>query len=224
MNIENKKTALVIGATGLVGTQLLKLLLNDNKYVKVKIFGRRSVEVEHPKLEEYIIDFATPEVWREKVKGDVLFSTMGTTKAKAGSKERQYEIDYTYQYNTAVTAAANGVKDYVLVSAVNANVDSSFFYPRIKGELEDVVSKLPFTTITIIRPSLLYGDRKEKRTLEDLGYYIYRAFNKIGLLRKHKPIPDKEVAQAMLYAYSINKEVNTYKGNELFALARKYKG
>lgn len=221
---KEKKTALVIGATGLVGTQLVNLLLEDKNYSKVKIFVRKSTSIQHPKLEEYIVDFAQSEEWRDKVKGDVLFSALGTTKAKAGSKERQYEIDFDYQYNTAVTAATNSVTDYVLVSATNANAESSFFYPRIKGELEDSVTKLPFATITIIQPNLLYGDRKEKRTIENLGLKVFKGLNKIGLLKSNKPIHGKEVAQAMLYAYKTAKGVTVHKGNELFTLAKEYKG
>lgn len=224
MNNNKQQTALIIGATGLVGSHLLDLLLTDDNYNTVKIFVRKSTTIKHPKLKEYIVDFEKPKEWRQEVKGDVLFSALGTTLAKAGSQEQQYQIDYTYQYNTAVTAAANGVSNYVLVSAANANMNSSFFYPRIKGELEDATSKLPFGTITIIQPNLLYGKRNEKRTLENFALKIFRGLNKISLLIKSKPIHGKEVAQAMLYAYQTAQGITIHKGNELFSLAKKYKG
>ena len=95
------KTALLIGATGLVGGALLDLLLNDNRFEKVKVFVRRSTGESHPKLEEYQVDFDTLLTWKEFLKGDVLFSALGTTLKKAGSKEAQYKIDYTYQYELA---------------------------------------------------------------------------------------------------------------------------
>lgn len=218
-----QKTAIVIGATGLVGFQLIKLLLEDNTFDKVKVFTRKKTGLEHHKLEEHVIDFAQPMGWRDNVKGDVLFSALGTTLSKAGSKDQQYEVDYNYQYNTAVTAAANKVRDYVLVSAANANLNSSFFYPRIKGELEDAVTKLPFTTITIIQPNLLYGSRQSKRTLENIGIKTFKSLNKIGILTGSKPIHGRDVAQAMLYAYEIANGISIHKGNDLFSLARKYK-
>lgn len=90
------KTAIIIGGTGLVGTQLVDLLLNDQEFEKIVVFGRKSLNINNQKLEEHLINFSTPEYWENLVKGDVLFSCMGTTLAKAGSKEKQYEIDFTY--------------------------------------------------------------------------------------------------------------------------------
>lgn len=218
-----QKTAIVIGATGLVGSNLVKLLLKDDDYEKVIVFVRRSTNLTDPKLEEHIVDFSKREEWRDEVKGDVLFSVLGTTLRQAGSKEAQYEVDYKYQYNIAVTAATNGVEDYVLVSAQNADPDSSFFYSRIKGELEDAVTKLPFNDIIIIRPGLLYGAREKLRKRESFAIGMFNFFNRLGIMKKWKPIHGKEVAQAMLYAYSIARGIESYSGTELFSMAAKYK-
>lgn len=216
------KTAIVIGATGLVGSQLVSLLLEDENYDKINIFVRRTTGVNNPKLHEHIVDFTQPDEWRHLIKGDVLFSAMGTTIKQAGSKAHQYEIDYNYQYNTAVTAATNGVKDYVLVSAIGAKTNSSFFYNRMKGELEDAVKNLPFRNITIIRPGLLYGARKEKRTLEEFGFRTLCFLNRHGFMKNRTPIHGKEVAQAMLYAESVADGICRHVGNDLFTLAAKY--
>ena len=217
-----QKTAIVIGATGLVGSHLVKLLLDNNDYERVNIFVRRPTGLTHPKLTEYIVDFDQRTTWRDQVKGDVLLSVLGTTLRQAGSKKAQYEVDYQYQYNTAVTAATNGVRDYVLVSAQNANLDSSFFYSRMKGELEDAVTKLPFKNIVIMRPGLLYGKRESFRKRETLAIALFNALNKFGLMRKWKPIHGKDVAKAMLYGYETARGIEYHTGNELFSMAAKY--
>lgn len=220
---DTKKTAIVIGATGLVGSHLVHLLLEDDEYKKVNVFVRRPTNIEHPKLREYVVDFDDRDTWRDKVKGDVLFSALGTTLKQAGSKEAQYKVDYTYQYDMAVTAASNGVRDYVLVSAQNADPNSSFFYARIKGELEASTSKLPFRNLIFIRPSLLYGKREHYRKRESLALCIINMFNKLGMLKNMKPIHGKDVAQAMLYAYRMAHGREAFTGTELFAMSAKYK-
>ncbi|RZK79076.1 MAG: NAD-dependent epimerase/dehydratase family protein [Pedobacter sp.] len=194
------KTALVIGATGLVGSELVKLLIADSRFGRVIVFARKSTTVTAEKLEEHIIDFDKPESWSDLVKGDVLFSCLGTTLSQAGSKDAQYKIDYTYQYQFAQAAATNGVKTYILVSSAGADPKSMIFYSRIKGELERDVKKLPFNSVYLIQPSLLVGERENSRFGEKLSFRILTALNSFGLFKKYKPITGNTVAKALLNA------------------------
>ena len=123
--------ALLIGATGATGKDLLELLLKDEEINQVDVFVRRELYVKHEKLNIHIIDFDKPEEWKHLVKGDVLFSCLGTTLKLAGSKEAQWKIDYEYQYQFAKIAKENNVNSYVLVSAANASSKSSIFYSKI---------------------------------------------------------------------------------------------
>ena len=213
-----KKKAIVIGSTGMVGTQLIQLLLENDQYTEIVSLVRRASKIEHPKLKEHIIDFDQPDKWKELVTGDVLFSTLGTTLAQAKSKENQFKIDYTYQYNVAEIASQNGVSRYVLVSSAGANEKSAAFYMNMKGKLEVAVKHLPFEFISIIQPGPLAGFRKEKRFAEALSIRILKFLNSFGLLRKFKPIDAKIVAQAMINATKTNKSAS-YSLNEVFHLA-----
>ena len=116
------KTAIVIGATGLVGSHITFQLLNDDRYEKVKIFVRRSLENKNPKLEEHLVDFDKLESWKQELIGDEIYSALGTTIKKAGSKDAQYKIDFTYQYEVAKTAAENSVPKILLVSSVRSKL------------------------------------------------------------------------------------------------------
>ena len=138
------KSAAMIGATGLVGGALLDLLLEDDRFSEVRSFVRRSSGRSHDKLREHVVDFRKPESFANDLVGDVLFSTLGTTRKKAGSQEAQREVDYTFQYETARSAAKNGVACYVLVSSTGANASSGLFYNRMKGQLDQAVSELGF--------------------------------------------------------------------------------
>lgn len=214
------KTALVIGATGLVGTELVKQLLNDDRFGKVIVFGRRSLENPHPKLTEHIIDFDQPHTWQHWVQGDILFSTLGTTLKQAGGKDAQYKIDYHYQFDFAKAASEQHVPVYVLVSSASASPDSKIFYSRMKGELERDISKLPFKSVSILQPSLLYGDRKEQRLGESIGYHVIRRLNALSILKKYRPIHAGTVARAMINAGIKNSEgKRTYVLDQIFQLA-----
>lgn len=192
------KIAIVIGATGLVGSHLLKLLLDDESYEKVKVFHRRSTEITHAKLEEHIVDFDHMDSWKTELTGDCLFSALGTTIKKAGSKEAQYKIDYTCQFEVAKAAAENGVSHYALVSSIGANANSKSFYTRIKGELDEAVQDLGFESVLILRPSFLDGVRDEFRYGERIGIALANVVCKLPGLRKFHPIKAITVAKALI--------------------------
>lgn len=215
-----KLTANVVGATGLVGKQLVDLLLENQNFEKVKIFVRRNSGIQHPKLEQHIVDFGDNESWKTQLKGDVLFSTLGTTVKQAGNKEKQYDIDFTLNYNFAKAAQENGIENYVLVSSIGANAKSGIFYTRIKGELDDTVAKLGFPNLAILRPSSLTGERKEKRVGEVITIPLATFFTKF-VFKKYRPIKDTIVAQAMINAVvNPDKNKSIWEGDEVFMLAK----
>lgn len=189
--------ALVLGATGAIGKDLVELLLKDPTVDRVDIFVRREVNIPSAKLVVHVVDFDHPEQWADKLSGDVLFSTLGTTIRAAGCQEAQWKVDYTYQYNAAKAARENGVPTYVLVSSVGANAKSKVFYTRMKGALDDAVQELGFRGCFILRPPSLIRKGSD-RFGEKAGIVALRAFNAIGLMRAWKPMPTEAVAGAML--------------------------
>lgn len=215
------KTAIVIGASGLVGSYITLKLLDDGRYDKVKVFVRNSLDISHLKLEEHIIDFDKIEIWKEFLTGDELYSALGTTIKKAGSKEVQYKVDYTYQYDVAKVAAENGVKKYLLVSSAGANYKSSNFYLRTKGSLDEKVQQLGFEKIYIFRPSILVGLRSEKRLGETIGIKIAGTITKIiPALKKYRPIEASRVAEAMIKTanQNISNKSFIYQPEEIFEI------
>ena len=147
--------ALVLGATGAIGKDLVEQLIHDDTFDRVDIFVRREVKIPSAKLVAHVVDFDHPELWADKLTGDVLFSTLGTTIRAAGSQDAQWKVDYTYQYNAAKVARENSVPVYVLVSSVGANAKSKVFYTKMKGALDDAVQKLGFPACFILRPPSL---------------------------------------------------------------------
>jgi uncharacterized protein YbjT (DUF2867 family) len=213
------KTAIVIGATGLVGKSLVEQLLGDERYEKVVVLVRRSTGLKSGKLEEHLINFDKPNDWKHLVKGDVLFSALGTTLKQAGGKEQQYRIDYTYQYQTAKAAAEHGVPVYVLVSASGADPKSRIFYSRMKGELDRDVQALGFRCVVLIKPSLLVGHRNHERTGEKIGYRVLKLINSLGILKKYQPVEGRVVAAAMIKAaQAAQPGVTTYELDQIHRL------
>ena len=193
-----KSHALVIGATGATGRELVNKLLLDDDFSQVTIFVRTAPTINHKKLKIHEIDFKDLEKYKDLIKGDILFSALGTTRKDAGGKDQQYEIDYTYQYEFAKIAAENEVAIYSLVSSVGANAKSSFFYPKIKGALEEAVKKLDFQKIDIFQPPMLIRQPELMRDGEKSGIKILNKLNKIGILKSQKPLAVEALAEKML--------------------------
>ena len=189
--------ALVIGATGAVGKDLVQQLSEDSSFERVDIFVRREVKIPAVKVVAHVVDFDHPETWADQLKGDVLFSCLGTTIRAAGSQDAQWKVDYTYQYEAAKAAKANGVKTYVLVSSVGANAKSKVFYTKMKGALDEAVQELGFEGCFILRPPSLIRKGSD-RFGEKVGIVALKAFNTIGLMRSFTPMPTEAVAAAMI--------------------------
>jgi uncharacterized protein YbjT (DUF2867 family) len=191
--------AVVIGATGLVGSELLRQLLGDGRFASVVVLGRRPTGTTHAKLRDHVVDFDAPASWSALVAGDVLFSALGTTLRVAGSAEAQYRVDHGYQYRVAEAARRNGVGTYVLVSSSGASPRSRIFYSRMKGELERDVEALRFPRTRILRPGLLDGARREHRAGEQWALRILRPLAPV-LPASARPIPVAVVARAAVEA------------------------
>ncbi|WP_288445783.1 NAD(P)H-binding protein [uncultured Chryseobacterium sp.] len=213
--------ALVIGATGATGKDLVNQLLNDKEFDEVDIFVRKPVDIQNEKLKVHVVNFENPDEWKDKVKGDVAFSCLGTTLKDAGSKEAQKKVDFDYQYEFAKAAKENQVEDYILVSAYGANPQSKIFYSKMKGELEEAVKQLHFNKITIFKPGML--ERKgSERTGEVLGSRIIKFANKLGLLESQKPLPTNILAKAMINSSKIKSNgYSSIKLGNIFCFAEK---
>lgn len=195
-----KKTALLAGATGLVGSALLPLLLASGRYAKVIVVGRRPVAVQHPKLVQVVTELNRLEGERLRLIADDVFCCLGTTIGQAGSKEAFYQVDFLYVVQLAALTAANFAAQFLVVSALGADAESRFYYNRVKGEMEAAVRQAPFRAVHIFQPSLLLGERATPRLGERLGAVVLKLVRPLlrGSWRKYRPVAAATVAHAML--------------------------
>ena len=194
------KTALVIGSTGLIGSQLLQVLLASDDYNKVIVFTKRDIGLKHPKLMQHIIDFDKPETYKELVVGDDFFCTIGTTIKNAGSQQAFRKVDFEYPKQFATFALLNKVKQFLIISSLGADATSGNFYLKTKGEIQNFLKDCAFESVSILQPSILLGDRKEFRFGEKVGGFLMKMlpFLFLGNLKKYRPIESKTVAKALL--------------------------
>ncbi|GAB3637650.1 oxidoreductase [Hymenobacter arcticus] len=197
-----KKTALLAGATGLIGSALLPLLLASDRYAKVIVVGRRPVATQHPKLTQVVVELGALEAERLRLIADDVFCCLGTTIKQAGSREAFYKVDFLYVVQLAALTAANFAAQFLVVSSLGADASSRVYYSRVKGEMEEAVRQTPFRAIHIFRPSLLLGDRAQPRLGERLGAAVLALVRPLlrGGWRKYRPVAAATVAQAMLRA------------------------
>jgi uncharacterized protein YbjT (DUF2867 family) len=189
------KTALIVGATGLIGKHLTQKLLTSNFYEKVSVIVRKPLNIIHPKLEQIVIDFDNLDA--SKVNADDIFCCLGTTMKQAGSKDAFYKVDFTYPLNFAKAGLANGAKQFLVVSSMGADKKSMVYYSRVKGEIENALSDLNYPTLIILRPSMLAGERENPRIGEKIGKVVMDFFAPL-MPDKYKVIAGEKVAHAML--------------------------
>ena len=190
--------AIVIGATGATGRELIKILLLRSEVKHILVLTRKKLEVSSTKLDVHVINFAEIDKYRNIINGDILFSALGTTLKDAKSKTKQFEVDYTYQYNLAKISSENNVKTLSLVSSSGANENSLFFYPKIKGLLESSVKQLSFENIQIYQPPFLIRQSDVMRVNEKIGIFVFKALNSVGVLNSLKPLSVSRLAEKMV--------------------------
>ncbi len=202
------RVGLVIGATGLVGNELVKILLDSDKFTKVIVWVRKSTGIQHTKLQESFPDFDRLD--QEPLPSDVdcIFCCLGTTIKKAKTKEAFKKVDYTYPLMLAENAKQHEIRQFLIISAMGADETSRVFYSKTKGELETALKQLQLNSLTIFRPSLLLGDRSEFRLGEGLAATVSKAFPFlfVGPFKKYKPVQGKVLAEAM-YKYALQDKV-----------------
>lgn len=220
----NTRTALIIGATGLTGEQLLQQLLNNATYSKVIAVVRKPLAIHHPKLENLVVDFSNLELYKAQLKADDVYCAIGTTIGKAGSQEAFKKVDYDYPLQIAELALWNGARRFILVSSMGADAKSGIFYSRTKGELEEAIKALRYEAVIIFRPSILLGDRKEQRTGEEIGRFVAEklSFLFAGPLKAYRGTPVDMLAAQMIKLGTGNEKGNRIVENgEIFQLAGK---
>lgn len=214
----------IAGATGLVGSELLKLMLDDPDVHEVVSLVRRPSAVVHTKLGEEKVDFDLLENHRTVITGDAVFCCLGTTIKKAGTRDNFKRVDFQYPLHLARIAKENGIPQYNLISSMGADSRSRIFYSRVKGEVEEAITQLKLPNFNIFRPSLLIGHRTEQRAGEKAAIWLSAVVNPllIGGLRKYRGIKAGDVAMAMLkYAKYTTEGVNILTSDKIFDIAKK---
>lgn len=215
----NGQTAVVLGATGLIGSSLVEQLLSDDAFLRVRVLVRKPISIQHPKLEVFITDFSDYNIYRKNLgTGDCIFSCIGTTNANVkGDKLLYRSIDFDIPVNAARFGKEAGFKQFLLVSAIGADARSRIFYSRLKGEVEEMIAGYKFKSFHVFRPSFLLGRKQGERTGESIASNLFRVFSFL-VPSKYKAINGATVAKAMLTAAKEGKEgFSVYYYNEMNA-------
>ena len=211
------KTALLFGASGLVGSHVLNQLISNNNYSKIKLFVRSSINISDPKIEIIQTDFNNLENHKEDIKGDDCFFCIGTTKKNSPDKKEYKRVELDVPKQIAQIAKSNSVNSFIFVSSGYADPKSSGDYLKFKGEVEEELKRLNFSKLRIMRPSFLLGDRKEKRIGEKIGIFVFKMLSPlfVGPIKKMKPIHSEVVAKAMIAIAQSDTQQITFESNEI---------
>jgi uncharacterized protein YbjT (DUF2867 family) len=221
------KTALLVGASGLVGGHCLQLLLEDQVYTGVTALVRKPLALVHEKLAQHVVNFDDLETFSEFLHSDDVYCCLGTTIKKAGSQEAFRKVDFEYPMKLAAFAEHCGANQFLIVSSLGADPHSRIFYNRVKGEVEEAIRKVPFTAIHVFRPSLLLGERKEHRPGEKASAVVMAALRPamIGPLVKYRAIQARDVAKAMVRVAQMGLQgVNIFESQQIQKIAERKDG
>lgn len=218
------RTAILFGATGLVGSQLLEILIKEEEYAKIIVFSRRPVKSESPKVQEILTDFVDVKPLEGYFKGSDIFCCLGTTIKKAKSKESFRQVDFDLPVVLASIASRKPVNRFVVISSIGANAESRNFYLRTKGEMEQAVRGILGENVFIVRPSMLLGMRNETRFGEILGKWGMALLSPvlIGKLARYKGIKASGVARAMVWLAIHETGSQIIESDQLYKLSKKY--
>ena len=196
----NKKTAIILGATGLTGSLLLKRLMADDNYSEIKLFSRRATGMSSPKLKEFIGDVLQLELFQEDFFADVVFCCIGTTSSKTKDRNIYREIDFGIPVKAAKMAGENKIPTFLVISTMGASAESKVFYSRTKGEMEQAVLDQKIPKTFILRPSLILGERGERRIGESIGASFMKLVSPLlhGKAEKYRAIEADTIAAAMI--------------------------
>lgn len=204
-----KKSAIILGSSGLIGSNLLTLLLENSNFESVKIFVRKILPIQHQKLIQILTNFEDLEAVKNEIRADVIFSCLGSTRNKTPDLQQYKKIDHDYPIYFAEEGLKNGLSEFHLISALGANSNSSNFYTKMKGETEDAIKNLKIPSLYIYQPSFLKGNRTENRLGEKIALIVMKLIDPllIGSLKRYKTIAAEVVAKAM-----INESIKNKKG------------
>ena len=217
------KTALVFGSTGLVGGNLLRLLIKDEKYKKIKVFVRSSTSKIDPKIEVVQTDFTKLENIKSEIKGDDCFFCIGTTRKKTPNKQDYINTEYNLPLSIGKICSDNNVQNFTYISSLGANPKTSNLYLKNKGMAEEELRKLNFKKFIVIRPSFLIGKRKEERFGEKIGIFAMKCISPIlvGDLKKYKSINAEIVAKSMINISNSELQSGAFEPPQLLQIGRK---
>ena len=211
------KTAIILGGTGLTGSLVLKILLNDERYDCVKLFSRNSVGQKHPKLKEFLVDVLGLELVKSDFTADEVYCCIGTTKKKTPDKDLYTRIDFGIPAKAAKLCAENGIHKMSVISAIGADSKSKIFYNRTKGDMEQAVLNSGIERTYILRPSLITGERKEKRFGEKIGAVTFKILGPlfIGRKKKSRAVKAESIAKRMVRLANSNAPSRIVESNEI---------